>query len=95
LKKRKQNRIPIEIPIRYQKILSDNRLSEENESLTRNINKDGLLFKTKEIFSLGEKIKISVLLPAIKHPIHILAKVVRVEEIEFKKERGEFFGVWR
>ena len=83
--KRKQNRIPIEIPIRYQKILSDNRLSEENESLTRNINKDGLLFKTKEIFSLGEKIKISVLLPAIKHPIHILAKVVRVEEIEFKK----------
>ncbi|OQX53004.1 MAG: hypothetical protein B5M48_04195 [Candidatus Omnitrophica bacterium 4484_213] len=26
-----------------------------------------------------------MLLPAIKHPIHILAKVVRVEEIEFKK----------
>ncbi|MCK4859392.1 MAG: PilT/PilU family type 4a pilus ATPase [Candidatus Omnitrophica bacterium] len=84
--KREQNRISLEVPLKYQRIDAKGNLAEEEHSRTKDISKAGLLFKTKKVCSLGEKIKIVLLLPGIKHPIHILGKIVRVEEIGLNEE---------
>lgn len=85
--KRKYKRIDCYCLIRY-RILNGPSLYLENITSIRNISGGGLLFKSRELLSIGTELEIKINFVALAKPILVLAKVVRFEAD--KKTKGSY-----
>lgn len=76
-------RVKSRIPLRYHKVLEDKIDKEFQESLTKDISTNGVLFEAPELLPLGHRLKIFLNIPGVEQEIGILGKVARIEEIHF------------
>ena len=81
--RREVPRVLLRTRIIYQKIGSSGEaLGAQEESFTRDVSLNGLLFRTDEIIPIGTELKIKLFLSGCMHPIIIRASTVRIEQAE-------------
>lgn len=82
---RKQIRIYCQLPMNYQIMFSDGRKEEITSTLTKDISAGGILFESNEVLPVDANVKLTLSLPGVERNIEAISKVMRIEEIEFKK----------
>ncbi|HDZ76623.1 MAG TPA: PilZ domain-containing protein, partial [Candidatus Omnitrophica bacterium] len=83
---RKDIRIYSQLPMNYQVVFDDGRKKEVVSTLTKDISSGGVLFESNEVLPIDASIKLTLSLPGVGHNIEALSNIVRVEEIEFKRQ---------
>ena len=83
-------RLDNKVNIRFKTFKSRDALSKrgftsEQLSVTKNISAGGLLFVSSEPLTVGSILELKIELPNLDKPIECLAKVLRIEELEEKK----------
>ena len=76
-------RVKSRIPIRYHIVQEGEIAKGFEESITKDISTNGVLFEAHEMIPLGQRLKIYLNIPGIEHEVGILGKVARIEEIHF------------
>ena len=83
---RKNIRIYYQLPMNYQILFSDGRKSDVVATLTQDISVGGMLFESSEVLPIDADIKLTLSLPGLGRNIEAISKIVRVEELEFKRQ---------
>ena len=77
--RRKQPRIEAHVPVRYHK-LRDGAGDKEASSITRNISKNGLRFRTTEFVSMACRLIVELDIPVFTKPIKAISKVAWIRK---------------
>ena len=77
--RRKQARIEAHVPVRYHK-LRDGAGDKEASSITRNISKNGLRFRTTEFVSMACRLIVELDIPVFTKPIKAISKVAWIRK---------------
>jgi len=83
---RKEIRIYSQLPMNYQVVFSDGRQGDPVSTLTKDISGGGVLFESSEVLPVNAKVKLTLSLPGVERNIEAISKIMRAEEIEFKKQ---------
>ena len=77
--RRKQARIEAHVPVRYHK-LRDGAGDKEASSITRNISKNGLRFRTTEFVSMACRLIVELDIPMIPKPVKAISRVAWIRK---------------